>query len=244
MPLDREHQPRATESGADAGVEAAETPRSNNQIQFSTHGAIPAVGGRGSASQPSASQRGYDVQMKKADLPKGEEGFKQMWDAHPHNNSDEADVNTDSETVLDEHGLPKEFQNTCAIRLSIMLNEIGETITPAKTKAAGIARSPFYSKKTKKYYILAASEVWKYITNTFRKPDVSFPKQGRYKDSSSFQEGFEKEIKPAVAGKRGIVAFDKIFTYSGTGHMDLFDGEKLSDSSSWYESQRIELWYI
>ncbi len=241
MPFDREASPQTTQQPAEE-VETATPPQ--NRVQFSSRGAIPDVGGDRGSSAQSASQRGFGAVQMKGELPKGEEGFANMWANHPHNGQEDESQNTDSETVLDEHGLPKEYANTCAIRLSIMLNGIGQTITPAKTKAAGIARAPHYSKKTKQYYILAASEVWKYIANTFRKADVAFPKAGRYKDAAAFQEGFEKDIKPAVAGKHGIVAFDKIFSYSGTGHMDLFDGEKLSDSSGWYEAQRIELWYI
>ena len=36
-----------------------------------------------------------------------------------------------------------------------MLNDIGETITPAKAKAAGIERKPHYSAKSKMYYLLS-----------------------------------------------------------------------------------------
>jgi hypothetical protein len=247
MPLDREHRPQsgATAESPTPGSEG-ESSRSGGSVQFSSRGAIPAVSAGGRAGGQSASDQGY-VQFKpgdKAELPKGQEGFDKMWAAHPHNNGQDPEQDTDSETVLNEHGLPKEFENTCAIRLSIMLNGIGQNITPAKTKAAGLGRAPHYSKKTKQYYILGANEVWQYIRATFRKPDVVFPPTGRYKDAAAFQKGYEEQIKPAVAGKSGIVAFDKIFTYSGTGHMDLFAGETLSDSSSWYESQRIELWYI
>jgi hypothetical protein len=40
------------------------------------------------------------------------------------------------------------------------------------------------------------------------------------------------------------VAFDKIFGYGGSGHVDIFNGETLSDSSSWYASQQIKLWIV
>src|SRR5204862_1273847 len=108
-----------------------------------------------------------------------------------------------------------------------MHNNIGETITPAKCAAAGLTRKPHFSKKTKHYYILSAKEMWTYLTGAFRKPDVVFPPKGRYKDADEFATAYENEIKPAVAGKHGIVAFDKIFTYGGTGHVDIFQGEQL-----------------
>ena len=184
------------------------------------------------------------VQMKR-DLPKGEEGFDKMWEAHPHNYQADESQNTPSEELVSEHGLPDYVTNTCATRLSIMLNSIGETITPAKTKAAGIERKPTYSAKTKQYYIISAKEMWTYLSVYYRKPDITFPPNGkRYKDEAEFQAAFDKDVRPLLAGKKGIVAFDKIFTYSGTGHVDLFDGEGLSDSGTWYPSQRLLLWYV
>ena len=180
---------------------------------------------------------------KKEKLPSKEEGFNQMWAAHPHNYQENESENTSSEQILEEAGFPSDW-NTCAIRMSIMLNTLGLKITPAKTKQAGIQRSPTYSRKTKQYYIISAAEMWTYLQKNFRQEDVSFPKQGRYKDGEAFQKGFEAEIKEIVKGRKGIVAFDKIFGYGGTGHMDLFDGEKLSDAPEWYPCQKIRLWYI
>lgn len=187
------------------------------------------------------------VQFKKKDLPKGDEAFQKMWEGHPHNYLPEdgsLGQNTTSPELLEELGFDPSY-NTCAIRLSTMLNSIGETITPAKTKAAGIERKPSYSKATKQYYILSAAEMWTYLMKTFRQPDKTFPPKGRYKDDDEFAAAYETDIKPAIAGRHGIVAFDKIFTYSGTGHVDLFQGEQLSDAGdSFYHAQRVMLWYI
>jgi hypothetical protein len=247
-PFDRTLQRKPSEpEGLESSGTAGEA--TNDQVQFSSRGAIPGVAAGGGAAQQSASERVYGggassaVQLKK-DLPKGDEGFKTMWEAHPHNYQDEEDQNVESPALLDEHGLPQAYENTCAIRLSIMLNNIGETITPAKAKASGMSRKPTYSKKTKQYYILSAAEMWKYLNASFRKADAVFPANGRHKTAEEFDTTFESSIKPAIAGKHGIVAFDKIFGYGGTGHVDLFDGENLSDSSSWYQSQRVQLWYI
>lgn len=177
-------------------------------------------------------------------LGSGDQAFQEMWDAHPHNYQDDASQNTSSDEVREEHGLPAYLANTCAIRLSVMLNKIGQKITPASVKAAGITRAPTYSKKTKEYYIVAASEMWQYLTKHFRKSDVVFPQKGTYKTEAEFQEAYDSTIRPLVQGKKGIVAFQKIFGYGGTGHVDLFDGETLSDAGNWYPSTRIELWYI
>jgi hypothetical protein len=125
-----------------------------------------------------------------------------------------------------------------------MLNKLGFRITPAKTAAAGIKRKPSYSRKTKEYYILAASEMWQYMAKNFRKADKIFPGDKSYKDAAEFDAAFEKDIKPIVASRKGIVAFEKIYGYGGTGHVDLFDGEKLSDAGNWYPCQKVHLWYI
>jgi hypothetical protein len=202
--------------------------------QMASPAATSAAGGQGVQLQ---------VAGKKEKLGEGEEAFQQMWDAHPHNYQSDDAENTSSEEVREEHGLPDYLENTCAIRLSIMLNGSGHTITPAKVKAAGITRAPHYSKKTKQYYIVAAKEMWTYLQKNFRSADVEFPKGKRFKDAEEFQAAFDSEVQPLLAGKQGIVAFDKIFSYGGTGHVDLFNGEQLSDGS-WYPCQHLMLWYI
>jgi hypothetical protein len=185
------------------------------------------------AAKQGSAGAGAGVQLqvagKKEKFGQGEEAFQQMWDAHPHNYLTNGEENTSSEEVREEHGLPDYLQNTCAIRLSIMLNATGHTITPQKTAAAGLTRRPHYSKKTKQYYIVAAKEMWTYLEKNFRAADIEFPPGGkRFKDAEEFQSTF---------------AFDKIFTYGGTGHVDLFNGEQLSDGS-WYACQKLKLWYI
>lgn len=188
----------------------------------------------------------------KEQLPKGEEGFAKMWDAHPHNYQEgyeggSSEQNKSSDQVREEEGLPAYLENTCAVRLSVMLNKMGYKITPAKTAAAGIARKPVYSAKSKEYYIVAAAEMWTYINKHFRKADVTFPANGRWKNQEEFDKAFregDNPIEAIVASKKGIVAFDKIFGYGGTGHVDIFDGKRLSDAPDWYPCQRLQLWYV
>ncbi|HEU5056071.1 MAG TPA: T6SS effector amidase Tae4 family protein, partial [Kofleriaceae bacterium] len=177
-------------------------------------------------------------------LPEGDAGFAQVWNAHPHDYKSDPAQNTSSEEVRGEHGLPAAFQNTCACRLSVMLNATGNPITPASVKAAGISRAPFYSEKTRQYYIIAANEMWAYLSKHFRGPDVVFPARGEYRSSDEFNAAFTAEILPVIASRKGIVAFETIFGYSGTGHVDVFDGVTLSDSSTWYACRRLRLWFV
>jgi hypothetical protein len=196
--------------------------------------------GRGSSDGADAVQR----KPTKPQLGSGDEDFQKMWEAHPHNYQDDESQNTSSDDVRTEQGLPDYMDNTCAIRLSTMLNGTGNKITPAKAKAAGLERKPKYSKKTKHYYIIAANEMWQYLEKHFRKEDMAFPATGRYKDEAAFQAELETTIKPLVVAHKGIAAFDKIFGFGGTGHIDLFDGEHLSDAPDWYPCQKLRLWFI
>lgn len=174
--------------------------------------------------------------------------FQKVWDAHPHNYQQDSSKNTSSSDLLVQQGWsPDAYSNTCAIRLSIMLNKVGGgmKITREKAKAAGIdpGRVPF-SQKTGWFYILSAKEMWTYLTKHAGKPSQEWPKGKRFRTSDEFQTTFDKDIEPVVSGKKGIVAFDKIFGYSGTGHVDIFEGTKLSDAPNWYPSEAIKVWYI
>lgn len=174
--------------------------------------------------------------------------FQKMWDAHPHNYQDDGSTNTASSDVLTQQGwTPDAYSNTCAIRMSVMVNTLGGnlTITREKAKAAGIdpGRIP-YSKKTGWYYILSAKEMWTFLTCHAGKPSVELPARGRFASAEAFETAMDGELGTAISGKKGIVAFDKIFSYSGSGHVDLFDGKQLSDANEWYPSQAIRLWYV
>ncbi len=174
--------------------------------------------------------------------------FEQMWEGHPHNNADANDENTASSQVNEDQGWdPGQYANTCAVRLSIAFNKMGGDFKITRKKAAQAGLKPQrlpYSRKTGFYYILSAREMWEYCEYWCGKANVEFPSRGYYKDSEDFNRRYDEEIKKAVEGKRGIVAFNKIFGYSGTGHVDMFDGEKLSDAYNWYPSRQVKIWYM
>ena len=174
------------------------------------------------------------------------EDFEAMWEAHPHNNS--TDESTSSAQVNEDQGWdPSRYANTCAVRLSVMFNTLGGNfkLTRDKAKAAGIdpRRLP-YSRKTGWYYILSAREMWTYVEHWGGAPDAQWPVGRRYKTSSDYNKDFDDKIKPEIEGRKGIVAFDKIFGYSGTGHVDIFNGSTLSAASSWYPCKKLKVWYV
>lgn len=176
------------------------------------------------------------------------EDFQKVWNAHPHNYQKDSSKNTSSGEMADWLGFdPNTYSNTCAIRLSTMFNQLGGDykITKEKAIAAGIAAGRVaFSKKTGWYYLLSAKEAWTYVSAQFGPPHASWPENRRFKSEDEFTSSFDSEIEPEVSGKRGIVAFDKIFGYSGTGHVDVFDGKQLSDSAHWYPCQQLKVWYI
>jgi hypothetical protein len=170
--------------------------------------------------------------------------FARMWAAHPQDYQPSPAVNQSSAEVREEHGLPEQFQNTCAIRVSVMLNRTGQGITPSKASAAGMTRPPFFSEKTQQHYVLGATEMLKYLKKHFRPPDAVLPLTGRYKSATEFREALKSTIEPVVRERKGIVGFESIFGYGGTGHVDLFDGSRLSQAPSWYPCRRLHLWYV
>lgn len=171
-------------------------------------------------------------------------GFAEMWRAHPHDAQPNAEENQSSTEVRSEHGLPDSFANTCAIRVSVMLNRSGRAITKAKAREAGLSRDPFFSLKTKMFYVLGAAEMMKYLKRHFRAPDKVLPVTGSYRSAEAFNAAFQSTIVPFVQGKKGIVGFETIFGYDGSGHVDLFDGIRLSQSAGWYPCRRLLLWNV
>lgn len=92
--------------------------------------------------------------------------------------------------------------------------------------------------------ILSAKEMWTYLEHKRGRPDLVWPPRNgeRYKTAEEAQQAVG-EIKAAVSGKKGFIAFDKIFGYGGSGHVDLFDGQQLSDGE-FYPAQRTMIWLV
>jgi hypothetical protein len=206
------------------------------------------MAGRSYSEQARMLAPGQAVQMKpRTELPKSED-WEKVWDAHPHNYQSDESQNTSGDQIHQDAGWDEgTYANTCAIRVSIMWNKLGGDfkITRDKAKLAGIdPKRVVWSKKSSMFYILSAREMWTYMSYWHGAPHQAFPGAGkRFKSAEQFEKAWAT-IQPVVAAKRGIVAFDKIFGYSGTGHVDIFDGEKLSNAASWYPCQELKLWFI
>ncbi|MBX2799419.1 MAG: hypothetical protein KTR31_17215 [Myxococcales bacterium] len=187
----------------------------------------------------------------------GEEDFAEMWEKHPHNYLDDPSQNTSSDDLVADLGMAEgSVPNTCALRLSTMMNRLGGGIalSTGKAREAGLHRmreGGLYTPRVddqetpskKDRVILSAREMWTYWEKHRGPPDFVWPERGRFKTAEEAATGAQEAMEQAK-GRKGVVAFDKIFGYSGTGHVDLFDGVDLSDTTDWYPSQRIMLWYV
>jgi Type VI secretion system (T6SS), amidase effector protein 4/Putative peptidoglycan binding domain len=193
---------------------------------------------------------------KKTKKLQGEEDFQRMWAAHPHNYMSDSSQNTSSAELIKELGLKdSDAPNTCALRMSTMFNRLGggHELTVEKAKAAGLDKmrvGGLYMPKVNDKQsagsddrvLLSAKEMWTYIEKERGKPDLVFPPTGRYASEEEAKEG-AKAVEAAIAGKKGFIAFDKIFGYGGSGHIDLFDGNTFSDGSL-YTAQQTKIWFV
>jgi hypothetical protein len=193
---------------------------------------------------------------KKTKKLEGEEDFAKMWAAHPHNYMDDSSQNTSSAALIQELGLKdSDAPNTCALRMSTMFNRLGggHELTVEKAKAAGLDKMRvgglYMPKVTDKKsagsedrVLLSAKEMWTYIEKERGKPDLVFPPTGRYANEEEAKAG-AKAVEAAITGKKGFIAFDKIFGYGGSGHVDLFDGNSFSDGSL-YSAQQTKIWFV
>ena len=200
-------------------------------------------------------------------LPQGDEAFSKMWEAHPHNYLADSSLgeNTTSSDLQLELGFKENtFENTCALRLSTMLNRMGGqfTITKEKAKAAGLDKmrsSGLYLPRgadpktavTDDRYIVSAKEMWTYLQHHMGPPTKTFPPNGR-NIMKTDGDAAAAEAQEYCAGKKGFICFDNLQLkdssgqwsgYGGSGHVDIFDGQNLSDGS-FYPAQRILIWKV
>ncbi len=205
------------------------------------------------------------MNSKSFSKPQGDAAFDEMWEAHPHNYLQDSSQNTDSGDLNEELGYERDqWGNTCAVRMSTMLNRMGGeyAITPEKAIAAGLgkmrdgglylpkAKDP-KTESTSDRIIVSAREMIAYLDHHMGEPDRVFPEEGRNimrKDA----EAATPDVEGALAGRKGFICFDKMKLkdadgswsgYGGSGHVDIFDGKQLSDGDV-YAAQRVLIWYV
>ncbi len=218
--------------------ERSTTPRTDRSMQtrYPTTGLpIPQPAAERPTNLPMPGSLSRDEQ----EVPGVDDPFGRMWNAHPHNHQSDDALNTSDDQLAKSLGFNRSW-NTCAIRISIMLNAIGQPVTPERCAAAGL-RAPWRSPKTGLYYLLSASDVGTYLEANLRKADVEI---GPYANTKQDHALRNEELRTHLEGKRGIIQFDKVFTFEGTGHVDLFFGMRLSDAPFLYAAKTTRLWYV
>jgi hypothetical protein len=132
-----------------------------------------------------------------------------------------------------------EFVDTCAMRMSWMLNHVNMTI-PAPHHSHMLVLSGDSINGHKVWYAIRHAEIRDWLRQTLGPPQIS------------------KKTKPILtsdfAGHKGIIALDVAYIQhpgqaNATGHIDLWDGEHFSESSEYGReedtfraSSRVDLW--
>jgi hypothetical protein len=119
--------------------------------------------------------------------------------------------------------------NTCAIRMSRGLNEVGIPV-PSHFKGMVTVKGG-----DGKRYAIRVREMRRWLEDTLGAPDFDVSKTA----GASFD-------KSTAAGMSGIMAFDIAFA-DATGHLDLWDGSTITSEShmsrNYYDSAtRITIW--
>jgi len=113
--------------------------------------------------------------------------------------------------------------NTCAIRLSAALHQADMTFFEGTTFPPGYGWKPI---GVDRELATRAASLAKII-------------------SQKWGEGRLVKQKTEIAGKRGLLFFDTITDSKVTGHVSLWDGDKVLDAGDYFEkSARIHFWEL
>jgi hypothetical protein len=119
--------------------------------------------------------------------------------------------------------------NTCAIRLSRSFNYSGQPIPSSYGNSKGKPALAIYG-GDKKLYGLRVAEFRKWLEQKYGKPTLSF-KAGPYGTAPS-----------QLHGKKGIICFVDCGWSDASGHLDLWDGEKVVNHGYFELAKQVYLW--
>ena len=165
------------------------------------------------ASNPNNSlsihQQRIKLNTPPADLP----AFATMRNAFPAGDLDEVKKKIGGKVSYDW------IKNTCAIRISRVLNYSGFPIPFEKDQTISGADKMWY------YYRI--SKLRPFIESTFGKPDLTFTKPYDMTELSKY---------------KGIMLFDVDIWRDATGHYTLWDGRECADKCHFSKSKAVYLW--
>ena len=177
----------------------AQAPKASSQISKYTH------------SENLISRKGDED--KREALP----SFDKMWSSFPTGSAEDVKKFIGGKVNYDW------IKNTCAIRMSRVLNYTGHPIPFTKTSKDQLT----VSGADKKWYFFRISTLRPFIEKKFGAPDVKF--------TPPYDMNELKKHK-------GIILFDVDVWKDATGHFTLWNGTRAADKSFFKEAKAVYLW--
>lgn len=133
-----------------------------------------------------------------------------------------------------------DYHDTCAVRLADAITRV----QPDFFAGAKIERWP--EKIPTGHYVPSADRtVGLRFEPAPRKRSLPI-RAGEIKDYLNSKFGVGRVIKSGseISGLRGIICFEHIPGYSGTGHISLWDGQAVVDQGEYWGSTRVWFWSL
>lgn len=131
-----------------------------------------------------------------------------------------------------------EYHDTCAVRLADAITRVQADFFSSATAETWPEKIP-----TGRYVPSGDSEVGLRFEPAPAKRRLPI-RAGEIKEHLNKKLGVGRLISAPnqISGLRGIVFFDKIPGYSGTGHISLWDGQGIVDRGEYWNSSRVWFW--
>ena len=117
----------------------------------------------------------------------------------------------------------KRYENTCTMRLSQALNDVGTPITREANRILGVV-TEFSAQRHQRYLIrVVCGRAW--LLYNWGPPDVIITRPDIERASQAPRQVRDDS---RIKGKHGVLVFDISFTDAATGHIDIFNGSQFS----------------
>ncbi|MEM7574267.1 MAG: T6SS effector amidase Tae4 family protein [Bacteroidota bacterium] len=168
-----------------------------------------------------ASSKSTNVQRQEVSRPPKKEvlpAFDLLWSAYPVGSADEV-----KQSIGGKVNYPW-IKNTCAIRMSRVLNYSGHPVP--FTKGAN-GKGVTISGADKKWYFFRITDLRSFIERKFGPPD------------QVLQPPYDLQ---ALANYRGIILFEVDVWDDATGHFTLWNGQAAADKAYFQQAKAVYLW--
>jgi hypothetical protein len=148
-------------------------------------------------------------------------GFDKMWNAFPKGTAAEVKKAIGGKVNYDW------ITNTCAIRMSRVLNYTGHDVPKTTVKKGEKTNYLTVTGADKKWYYYRISNLRPFVEKKFGPPDHTFKPPYDMK---------------ALSKHKGIILFDVDVWDDATGHYTLWDGKSCADKCFFKEASAVHLW--